>query len=100
VNLNNVLTAVAANAAATATLEQQDLAAGDHLKAVNDAVTGAASTLMQINPALAPQIQLGYTAFALGETIISSLVALFRHPVFRAGVQASVQTPTQPSTSS
>src|SRR5271157_9719 len=75
----NYFNTYAVIAAATIKQEQADIAAGDHVSAVNDAVAGAAASLATAVPAQAANVQAGFQLFALGETLVRSIVSMFHH---------------------
>ena len=71
---------------------QSDLAAGDKVSAVNDAVLTAAQDVATLAPAQAGNVQVALSLFATGESLLKSIIGLFHHPK----PAATPQTPAKP----
>lgn len=82
----NYFNTVATIATATIQQEQVDIAAGNHVAAVNDAVLGAAEAFVSVVPSQNANVTLALGLFSTGEQIVTSLVSLFHHPKVAAAV--------------
>ena len=89
-NIQRYLNAVALTTSQGIAQVQADMAAGDKISAVNDAVLTAAQDVSAIAPAQAANVNAALSIFATGESIISAIVGLFHHP--KAAAPAATTT--------
>ena len=75
-------------AAQAAVQEQAEISAGDHLAAVNTAVATAAAAAVTAAPSQLNNVTAAFQLFTGAETLIVSIVNLFRHP--KVAAQAAV----------
>lgn len=80
INFLTLFNTIAINAAAGAATVASDVEAGEKTQAVSAAITGAANSLSQVNPAWSVDIAAASATAQLGVSIISAFISLFHHP--------------------